>query len=196
MLSGLSILPLLGGCAGASGVLVSEAGQHRLTAHDQRSGVTVVLTTGVWNGAPAGVANEVTVLHILVANEGSEPILLAPGDLEFRDRRGFRYALLDPGATFRPATAQEIDSGRYDHEYRDDYDPGQDGDVKRIWPEGDVARLALPWGVLEPGTQMRGYVYFEPLTRNANGGTLTWHLGTPKHQPVLDAVFPLAVAPG
>ncbi|MEM6293445.1 MAG: hypothetical protein AAGA54_19390 [Myxococcota bacterium] len=195
-LAGLLALSLLtvGGCAARRGTLVAETGEHRLTAKDPESGVTVVLTMDVWEGEPRSVPEEVTVLHVLVANDGHQPILLAPGDLVLRDRRGFTYPLLDPGGTFRPARAAEQKAGRYDFEVREDYDPGGPGEVQRFWPEGDIARLALPWGVLQPGTQMRGYVYFEPLTYNANGGTLTWHLGTPAHQPVLDLVFPMAVA--
>lgn len=182
------------GCAAQAGTLVAPSGEHRMIARDAESGLTVVITTGVWSGEPAGVSSEVTVLHVLVANDGHLPVLLAPGDFELRDRRGFRHALLDPGGTFRLANAKEKSQNRYDYEVRDDYDPGGGGDVERFWGTGDIARLALPWGVLQPGTQMRGYVYFEPVAHSSNGGTLTWHLGTPAHKPVLDAVFPFAIA--
>ena len=185
---------LLTSCASRSGVLVAESGEHRLTAHDTQSGVTVVMTSGAWTGVPEDLDDELEVLHILVANEGSLPVLLAPGDFEFRDRRGFAYAVLDAGASFRPATAAERTRAEYDFDLGQGYDPGGPGDVEQILPQGDIARLALPWGVLLPGTQMRGYLYLEPVAPSATGGTLTWHLKTPAHQAVADLVFPLAVS--
>jgi len=186
-------LLVLPSCAGRNGLLVAETGEHRLTARDTESGVTLVVTSGAWDGLPSDLERELTVLHVLVANEGQQPILLAPGDFEFRDRRGFSYAVLDPGATFRPATATERSSGKYDFELDQGYDPGGAGAVEQILPQGDIARLALPWGVLLPGTQMRGYLYLEPVAHTANGGTLTWHMKTAAHQPIADLVFPMAV---
>jgi len=59
---------------------------------------------------------------------------------------------------------------------------------------GDASALALPWGVLEPGTQMRGFLYFEPVTRTANEATLSWRIGTPEHAPVIDTAFQFYVA--
>lgn len=185
---------LIAGCASRGGVLVAESGEHRLSARDTESGLTVVVTSGAWTGSPASLDQEVSVLHVLVANEGAQPVLLAPGDFEFRDRRGFAYAVLDVGASFRPATKDEKASGKYDFQLERGYDPGGPGDVERILPQGDIARLALPWGVLLPGTQMRGYLYLEPVPASANGGTLVWHAKTPAHQSIADIVFPMAVA--
>ena len=181
------------GCAHAPGRLVAPSGEQRLIVRDAPTGVTLVVTTGAWQGRPSDLEDELTVMHILVTNGGDEPVLLAPGDLELADRRGFRYALLDPGATFRRATASEISAKRYDLEYADTYDRGGPGEGQRFAPGGDLAPAALPWGVLEPGTQMRGFVYFEPMTQNANAAQLTWHLGTPNHRPLVDTVFEFAV---
>ena len=175
---------------------MSPTGHHRLTAKDEASGVTMVLTTGVWNGTPADLDETWTVLHVLVANLGDTPILLAPGDFELQDLRGFRYPLVDVGGAFHrlddapsgPTTAY----GRED--MRRDYDPGGPVEFVPIWGEGDMSRLGLPWGVLEPGTQMRGYLYFEPLERTANGGRLVWHVTRPDHAPVVDLQFDLRVA--
>ena len=153
-----------------------------------------MVTSGAWVGEPAALDLDVTVLHVLVANDGAQPILLAPGDFEFRDRRGFKYAVLDTGASFRPATATEKKTGKYDFALQRGYDPGGPGSVERVVPQGDIGKLALPWGVLLPGTQMRGYLYLEPIARSANGGTLVWHAKTPGHQRVADIVFPMAIA--
>lgn len=189
----LAGLLALTSCASHSGTLVAETGEHRLTARDTDSGVTVVMTSGVWDGVPSDLESELAVLHILVVNEGQQPLLLAPGDFQFRDRRGFTHAVLDAGASFRLATDAEHASQKYDFDLSQGYDPGGAGKVEALLPQGDIARLALPWGVLLPGTQMRGYLYLEPVAPTANGGTLTWHMKTPAHHPIADIEFPLAV---
>lgn len=192
--SALLMALAVAGCAHASGQLVATSGEQRLIVRDAATGITLAVTTGAWQGRPSDLQDELTVMHVLVTNGGDQPVLLAPGDLDFQDRRGFRYALLDPGATFRRATATEVATAEYDLDYAERYDLGGPGEVRPFAPGGDLAPSALPWGVLEPGTQMRGYVYFEPMTRNANGAVLTWHLGTPEHRPVVDAVFEFAVS--
>lgn len=192
------------GCA-ASGTLVAEDGSRRLTARDP-GGVTVVLTSGAWKGSPTALPEQWTVLHVLVANLGTTPVLLAPGDLELRDERGFRYELYDVGGAFErlePASASPDEAStwasydRVDHPdrpYDRHYDPGGPVEFEPIVAPGDVPAQALPWGVLEPGTQMRGFLYFERVEGTANAATLTWHLTDPSHVPVVDLRFPLWVA--
>ncbi|MEX1367834.1 MAG: hypothetical protein AB1Z98_32195 [Nannocystaceae bacterium] len=183
------------GCA-HRGSLVADSGEHRLTARDEDSGISVVLTTGVWDGRPADLAQQWTVMHVLVANLGDEPILLAPGDLELRDERGFTHALLDPGAVFELAETETEPAAPalYGRGYRRDYDPGGPVEFEPIVAPGTVAAQALPWGVLQPGTQMRGFLYFQPVEPIANAATLTWHLGRPDHARVVDLRFDLHVA--
>lgn len=188
----LLLVSPLPGCA-SRGVLVAENGEHRLTARDQESGVSVVLTSGVWEGQPISLPQEWTVLHVLVANLGAAPVLLAPGDFELRDERGFSYELLDPGAVFELADPNApVDP--YGRVYHRDYDPGGPVEFEPIVAPGDVPALALPWGVLEPGTQMRGFLYFEPVEASANTAVLTWHVLRPDHTRVVDLRFPLFVA--
>lgn len=181
------------GCA-RSGVLVAETGHHRLTARDPATGITIVLTTGVWEGRPADLEDDLTVVHAMVANMGERKVLLAPGDLELRDLRGFRYDLLDVGATFHLASETRTPSGAYGRAYRQGYDIGRTDDFQVIRTAGDLSRNGLPWGVLEPGTQMRGYLYFEAVHRTGNGAALTWHLGTPEHHPLVDMRFDFLIA--
>jgi hypothetical protein len=189
-------LAALGGCAGPRG-LVAEDGSHRLTAHDPQTGVTVVLTSGAWEGRPYQLAEEWTVLHVLVANLGATPVRLSPGDFELRDERGFHYELLDAGATFElvdPRAPVDGYGRRYGESGHRDYDPGGPVEFEPIVAPGDVPAQALPWGVLEPGTQMRGFLYFEPVAHTANAATLTWHVARPDHAPVVELRFPLWVA--
>ena len=91
--------------------------------------------------------------------------------------------LLDAGGSF--VLSGETDRG---------YHPGRDLDYGRLeWNGGDVNALALPWGVLAPGTQMRGYLYFRRLD-HANAATLTWHFFSDKNQPLVDLAFDFFVA--
>lgn len=165
------------------GELAAADGSRRMVARDPQTGISIVLTSGAWDGSPANLDGELTVLHALVANMGSTPVRLAPGDLELRDERGFRRQLLDAGGSF--VLSGETDRG---------YHPGRDLDYGRLeWNGGDVNALALPWGVLAPGTQMRGYLYFRRLD-HANAATLTWHFFSDKNQPLVDLAFDFFVA--
>ena len=165
------------------GELVAADGQRRLSAVDPASGVSVVLTTGAWQGDPYYLDEDYTVLHVLVANMGTSPIRLAPGDLDLIDERGFRHQLLDAGGTF--ALSGHSQRG---------YHTGRSADFTRIAPYGDIAASALPWGLLQPGTNMRGYLYFKRVDDSANAVRLTWHFSDASDRPVVDIAFDLYVA--
>lgn len=165
------------------GDLAAADGSRRMVARDPQTGLSIVLTAGAWDGSPPDLDSELTVLHALVANMGSTPVRLAPGDLDLVDERGFRRQLLDAGGSF--VLSGETDRG---------YHPGRDLDYGRLdWNGGDVNALALPWGVLAPGTQMRGFLYFRKL-EHANAATLTWHFFSDKNQPLVDLAFDFVVA--
>ncbi len=171
------------GCAGP-GELVAADGSHRLQATDRQSGITLILTTEAWDGGDLWGGDDVTVMHVLVSNLGPEPVLLAPGDFELRDTRGFRYDLYDAGGSFRPAGAPDRV-----------YDPGRSMEFQTIGSyDGELEAAALPWGELLPGTQMRGFVYFEEVEDAANHARLVWHAQTPDHRSLGDFAFDLHVA--
>lgn len=182
------------GCAARPAVLVGQGGHHRQTARAPGGEVTIVLTTRAWGALPSDLEQQLAVLHVLVVNNGDEPIRLAPSDISFKDRRGFQYDLLDPGVSFYSVDSPQQPG--YGRAYDEDYDPGMgDQDHLRAFAAlDDVAALALPWGVLGPRTQMRGYLYFEPITAHANGGELRWRLHTSQDKLIYEAVFKLAVA--
>lgn len=167
-----------------AGELVAIDGGHRLIARDAQTAVSVVLTTGAWQGIPSDLDEQVTVLHVLVANMGSQTIRLAPGDFDLLDERGFRRKLLDAGGSF--VQAGQNDSG---------YNPGRTLEFEKIdWNGGDVGASALPWGMLLPGTSMRGYLYFERVDRQGNAATLTWHVHDNAGRSLVDLAFDLYVA--
>jgi len=166
------------------GELAATDGSRRMLARDPQTGISIVLTTGAWDGSPTDLGQDLTVIHALVANMGTTPVRLAPGDLDLIDERGFRHQLLDAGGSF--VQSGESDLG---------YNPGRTLDYGRIdWGGGDVNSSALPWGTLAPGTQMRGYLYFRRLDNTANAATLTWHFYTDKAVPLVDLAFDFFVA--
>lgn len=167
------------------GELVANDGSRRMVARDPQTGVSVVLTSGAWDGSPQDLDEDITVIHALVANMGTTPVRLAPGDLDLVDERGFRHELLDAGGSF--VLTGETDRG---------YHPGRTLNYGRIdWNGGDVNSSALPWGTLAPGTQMRGYLYFRRLDHTANAATLTWHFhDADSNLPLVDLAFEFFVA--
>lgn len=183
---------LSAGCA-TGGVLVGDNGTHRLIAQDRETGVTVILTTGVWDGTPSDLGDHVTVVHALVANMGPNPIRLAPGDIDLHSLRGFRHQLLDAGGTFS-VVEQNDRRTAYGRQANVGYDPGRSDDYGFIEGSGDVAGAALPWGVLYPGTQMRGFLYFERIEDAANEAELVWHVSSPAGASVVDLSFQFYVA--
>ncbi|MCA9695329.1 MAG: hypothetical protein KC636_37465 [Myxococcales bacterium] len=160
---------------------------------DSNTGITVILTTGAWDGSPADLEREFTVVHALVANMGRAAIRLAPGDLELRDERGFHYELLDAGGSFRRARPGET-SGLQGRPESEPYPTGADDDYEYIEASGtDIAASALPWGYLEPGTQMRGFLYFEELD-TAHAAKLVWHFFDANGGQLVDLRFDFALA--
>lgn len=166
------------------GQLVASDGGRRMVARDPQTNISVVLTTGAWDGSPSDLDDDLTVIHALVSNMGTTPVRLAPGDLDLVDDRGFRRELLDAGGSF-------VLSGENDRGYH----PGRNLDYGRIeWQGGDVNSSALPWGMLAPGTQMRGYLYFRRIDNSANAATLTWHFHSDQNVPLVDLAFDFFVA--
>jgi hypothetical protein len=186
----LALLALLAAGCSTGAQLVATDGSHRMKGFDPKSGLSVVLTTEAWDDAEV-IEEEITVVHVLISNMGKEPILLAPGDFSLRDQRGFRYDLLDAGGVFT-AVPEGTDP---DTVQASGYDPGRTGDFRSIRSAvPSLSRSALPWGALQPGTHMRGFVYFERVTDAANHATLVWHAQTPDHKAVADFAFALHVA--
>ena len=113
-----------------AGELVAIDGSHRMVARDPQTGISIVLTTGAWQGIPSDLDESLTVIHVLVANLSDKTIRLAPGDLEMVDERGFRRQLLDAGGSF--VQAGQSDGG---------YHPGRNLDFERVDKRGNAATL-------------------------------------------------------
>ncbi len=178
----------LSGCAGPTQLTASD-GSHRLMGSDPANGLTVVLTTEAWEQNDWD--DRLTIVHLLISNMGSEPVLIAPGDFEMVDGRGFRYALRDAGAAFQTVAQGQSPANAATGLYQ----PGRSHEYRSIrTSDGSLGRLALPWGVLQPGTQMRGFVYFNDIEKTANHAVLAWYSQTPDNRPIADFGFRLHVA--
>jgi len=124
---------------------------------------------------------------------GREPVLLAPSDFTLAESRGFDFVLFDTGASFH-AVPKGADLSSY--RAPSSYDPGSGlGETESVAGlEPNLANAALPWGILQPGTQMRGYLYFERVEDKANDAQLVWHAQTWDHRLIADFAFDLSVA--
>ncbi len=190
----LLALLLATACAPAGGVLVGPGGNHRLVARDPSTGVSLVVTTGSWDGRPPNLPRQLTVVHALVANMGRAPIRLAPGDFELVSDRGFARAVLDAGGSFSVAQQDGDAPPRYS-EGRGGYPLGASPNVVSLNSDSrDVHALALPWGVLYPGTDMRGFLYFEQVETISNSARLVWHVHDASGRHLVDLGFDLVVA--
>ena len=179
--------------------LVANDGSNRLIGNSLDGNITVVLTTNAWEG-DSEIERDFAVLHMLVHNRSPNPVLLAPGDFDLIDERGFRYMLQDSGGSFHRSDTNASTNSEADPKDdivasgRKSYDEGRHHHFDQtVSTSADFARSALPWGVLLPGTQMRGYLYFEPIVRSANAATLYWHSQTPDHQALTTFGFRLRI---
>ena len=195
--AGLALV--LAGCAARAGSGGASPASVRV------GGVEVVATANAWRGWPAGLSRLVTPVHMRLANRGDVPVRVDPRTFALAlpdgrlaamlpaDVRGLTpapapAALAQAGAALGP-TRERSGAGWALNEPALDprVDPSHEPD--RTWelPSADMLALALPDGVLEPGREVSGFVYFERAPRQVREVTLTW--------PVVDATgTPLGVA--
>ena len=168
-------------------------------------GVEVGARANAWRGGPAHLPRLVTPVHVRLANRGSVPVRVDPRTfaLAFQDGRlaamlpadvrgmtpePASAALAQAGAALGPTRARSGAGWALNEPALDPrVDPSHEPD--RTWelPSADMLALALPDGVLAPGREVSGFVYFERAPRQAREITLTW--------PVVDATgTPLGVA--
>ncbi len=178
------------GCSTVNYRLMAADGGHRMVAIDAAHEISVVVTTEAWD--ENGNEEPLTIIHVLISNMGQQPVLLAPGDFDLFDGRGFRYRLRDAGATFKTVPPGTPLHGAANL----NYDPGNGADFEPIHSRSEaLRRLALPWGVLQPGTQMRGFLYFDNIGQTANHAMLAWRSQTPDHRSISEFGFRLYLAP-
>lgn len=173
-LAGLALL-----AAGCATTLAPAPGANRLTeraAFAEKQGVRVVARAHAWYGIPASLPDELTPLLITVVNDSARPIRVEHENfvLSAGEGEGVAYAALEPSRIDRVVSETLVDPL-----YPAPGSPAFAGTF--VWPHPaywntrapvvrqvrlptfDMLRQALPEGVLEPGGQATGFVYFERL---------------------------------
>lgn len=161
---------------------------HDKTVVSERQGVRLTAQAADWPGAP--IEREVTPLRILIENQSEVPIAVRYSAISLVDRgRNVSYAALPPldieGSIDVPITALDRRGINYagfsvapyyspyypglstwPHAFAYDdlyYDTYYGRWVQLQLPTPDMIANAMPEGVLEPGGQLGGWIYFEQV---------------------------------
>jgi hypothetical protein len=182
-----AVLLLLAGCASRLGAPAgpepsASAGDVELSAR-----------ANAWSGWPAELPRLVTPVRVRIANRGEVPVRVDTTTFALRLPGGGRLAAVLPadvhGVAAEPAPAALPQAGAALGPTREQSgrgwalnepaadpraDPAQEPD--RTWPlpSADMLQQALPEGVLAPGREITGFVYFQRAPRDSAAATLTW----------------------
>jgi hypothetical protein len=183
---------------GANAQLVPEVATAAVAVD---SGVRVVASLGDAGGVAKELPDQVAPIKIRVVNHGTRPVSILYDRFSLEGTRGHRYHVV-PAVPLTHATLlaglgplQPIFSSsnfevaaRYHDIYPSlDVSPSplpreQAGDDARasLWtgaaPNREICRMELPEGVLGPGGEITGYLYFEDPTRSETALTLVANL--------------------
>jgi len=148
-------------------------------------GVRMVVRTGAWRGFPDGLATEITPLLVEITNDSDRPLLVRYEGITLTSLEGRTYMAMPPfdidtdvvetvmvneyaydGFAIAPHLSRYYPRLRvadpfwWDGGYYARTVPA----FRRIaLPTGDMVQMALPEGVLAPGSRITGFVYFEQL---------------------------------
>lgn len=150
-------------------------------------GLSMDVEIDAWSGDPASLGSILTPVKISLTNEGDHAVSLRYQNFTLSDPRGVRSSAIPPfqirGST-DPLPAPIVPSFSYRNFYAYPYyrfygpgfnywadDWGWDGawygSSYRYWsrdlPTADMVRKAIPEGVLNPGGEVSGYLYFPLL---------------------------------
>jgi hypothetical protein len=156
------------------------------------AGVRVAAHASAWQWGPADIDTKVTPILLELQNDGAVPVLVRYNRIALTDSVGHRFAAMPPYDTQGSLTeAYTIRNpiyafdrfeiapylGRwyprfalYDGAFAFDpaYYTSYVTQYRRInLPTAEMVQRALPEGVLSPGGRVSGFVYFEPLDRDA-----------------------------
>lgn len=162
------------------------------------AGVRVTAHAGAWQWGPTDLATKVTPILLEMQNNGNVPVLLRYNRIALTDAAGHHFAAMPPydtdGSLSEAYTVQNPYYGfngfavapylsrwyprfsRYNGAFAYDqayYRPYVTRYEQIRLPTVDMVQRALPEGVLSPAGSASGFVYFEPLDRDAKMVTLT-----------------------
>ncbi len=161
------------------------------------SGLRVEARAQAWQWGPEDLDTKVTPILLDLHNDGPAPIAIRYNRIALTDSLGHHFAAMPPydtdGKLTEAYTVQNPFYGfdrfaiapylsrwyprflRYDGAFAYDptyYTPYVTRYRKVSLPTVDMVQRALPEGVLSPGGRASGFVYFEPLDRDARTVTL------------------------
>jgi hypothetical protein len=156
-------------------------------------GLTMTAEVDNWQGDPSGLNSVLTPVKVSLNNEGDHPVSLRYKNFELSDPQGVRTTAIPPfqisGSTdpaLVPIAPMFTYRSFYPYPYFSFYGPGfgywvdnwgWDGawynSSYRYWggrdlPTADMVRKAIPEGVLNPGGEVSGFLYFQRVSPEAN----------------------------
>jgi hypothetical protein len=148
------------------------------------------VTADTWNGDPAGLRDVLTPINLEIRNESTHPLSLRYRNFQISNPNGVQSNALPPfrirGSVTEsaPITPSFAYSNFYVYPYYGFYGPriGYWGDGwgwDPLWygthygywqvnlPTADMLGKAIPEGVINPGGNVKGYLYFQKVPQDA-----------------------------
>lgn len=208
-LAALAAVLLAAGCAGPARLAPAPGADvlpgHGYAALAQEGGVRLTVVANAWRGHPDNLADEITPLKVTIENRGTQPLRIRYNEFALEAPQGVRHTALPPlkitGSVEETSALPEYvprfmhsdfymapyyhplygavpiweDPWAYDTSYYDRYYP-----TWRIQlPTQDMRDMAIPEGVLKPGGEVSGFVYFPKIERDAKALTFAFDLRSP-----------------
>jgi len=155
------------------------------TAVAESDGVRTTVQSQAWSGSPASLPQQITPLKVTMVNHGSHPVRINYDDFTLTGSSGFTYSALPPykitGSVREPVMTPAFSySGFFVAPFYRPFYPGvpvwaspwgyDRYYYNRTWaewpvqlPTRDMRDKAIPAGVLQPGGQVSGFLYFPRL---------------------------------
>ena len=161
------------------------------------AGLRVEAHAGAWQWGPSDLETKVTPILLDLKNNSSSPVTIRYNQVTLTDAMGHHFAAMPPYniegtvseqymvenpyyaydrftvapylSRWYPRFSRYAGTFAYDPTYYSPYIT----EYQRVnLPTVDMVQRALPEGVLEPGGHLSGFVYFQPLDRDAQTVTL------------------------
>lgn len=186
----------LAACGGHRGAELAPAESASTLAADsgravaKEGGIRLTVDPRAWGGNPADLEREVTPVQVTIQNQSGEPVRLSYADFALVARDGQRYQAMSPfriDGSERAILTPMLGYDRFAVAPR--YAPFYPG--LEVWPDSitpaekvtsdrwtttwsdplpteDMLSLALPEGVLKPGGEVSGFLYFHRVDEDAS----------------------------
>ncbi|MGH7505074.1 MAG: hypothetical protein ACRELX_05470 [Longimicrobiales bacterium] len=182
----------------------------------EESGVRMTAWSRMWEADPRDLSSAVTPLLVELRNDGTQPLRVRFNEFELVNPAGQNFQAIPPfqidAEIADPVRVPAYPfSGFYVAPYLSPYYPGLDPFVEpwvydatyygpwitfwreRELPTGEMIEMALPEGVLEPGGVVKGFMYFEDVSDDAQRVTLNFDLVSPDGTPFGELTIPFTV---